>query len=419
MENQKFSLESLLCFLKSYPGVLFLKDAQGHYRYTSALCDQVKAAEEGGIVGKTDLEAQEDPELGRQYYEEDQKLLKEGGSYKCYSEVKTGNGSIVYEINRSAVQDDTGEIIGIIGTVVDVTREFELQQQVRRQYITDAVTGVYNNMYLEEWLLKEQPVYPFSLIVCDCNFLKHINDVFGHEYGDKLLRSAGDLFRENLPETCIPVRVGGDEFLILCNDTTEAEAERLIALLVEKAQEKFIKGSKLSIAYGYHTMRQGELTFEECRNLADSEMYSAKRKMKQEFFRGVGKNDPVYNEEMFRKLISQMPVIVFFKDTDCKYQYISSYNEKHLKNKSETQYGIGLTDIELQRDEVRGREYYEDDLRILATGVGSILNSVIMEDGQPHHYQITKSAVHDESNNIIGIAGVVMDVTAIRVKFTD
>lgn len=56
------------------------------------------------------------------------------------------------------------------------------------------------------------------------------------------------------------------------------------------------------------------------------------------------------------------------------------------------------------------------NLRILSTGVGSTLNTMIVEDGQLHYYQITKSAVHDESNNIIGIAGVVMDVTATRVK---
>lgn len=46
------------------------------------------------------------------------------------------------------------------------------------------------------------------------------------------------------------------------------------------------------------------------------------------------------------------------------------------------------------------------------------MDTMIMEDGHPHYYQITKSAARDESNNIIGIVGVVMDVTATRVQFS-
>lgn len=290
VNEQKYSLENLLCFLKSYPGCLFLKDDKGCYCYTSEICEHVIPAEDGSIIGKNELAAQKNQELGKQYYEEDMILLKEGGTHKCYSEVKSENGSTYFQINKSAVQDNSGKIIGIIGTVVDATREFELQKKVVKQFVTDVITGVYNNRYLDQWLVNEKPVYPFTLIACDCNFLKHINDVFGHEYGDQLLKSAGDLFLENLPEKCTPIRVGGDEFLILCNDTREEEAEHLIMLLLEKAQTKFIKGSKLSIAYGYHTMREGELTFDECRSLADSHMYREKRKMKQDFFRGGREN---------------------------------------------------------------------------------------------------------------------------------
>ena len=419
MSEVKLTLENMFHFLKSYPGCLFLKDNKGCYLYTSDICQHVNKWGNDGIIGKNELEVQKNKALGRQYYEEDQKLLREGGKLKCYSEVKTETGSLYYEINKSAVQDDNGNIIGIIGTVIDVTREFELQNQVKKQFITDMITGVYNNRYLESWEKDEKPLYPFTIIACDCNYLKHINDMFGHEYGDQLLKSTGQLFWENLPEKCIPVRVGGDEFLILCNDTTEKDAEHLIDILIEKAKTKFIKGCRLSIAYGYHTMYDDEKTFEECRNIADSRMYTAKRKMKQEFLQGAGKEDPLYNEEMFRNLISQMPVIIFFKDTECKYQYINTYNESDLKDKSTTNYGIGLTDLELQRDEALGREYYEDDLRILASGKGSILiNAIPVDDENVKYYQITKSAVRNEQGEIIGIAGIVTDVTATKITFS-
>lgn len=412
--GQELTLDRILHFLKCFPGCLFLKDEAGCYCYTSDLCDQLNQTENGGIIGKNELAVQKDPALARQFYQEDQKLLKEGGTIKGYCQI----GDQHFEISKSAVLDDDGNIIGIIGAVIDATKEFKLQQQVRKQFVTDMLTGVYNNRYLEMWLKEQTPVYPFSLIACDCNFLKHINDMFGHEYGNQLLKSVGELFLEMLPEKYVPVRTGGDEFLLLCNDTTEAEAEAMVAVLTERAQTKFVKGIPLSIAYGIQTICQGEMTFEEGRKAADAKMYVAKRRMKEEFFRETGKNSLIYNDEMFRQLIGQMPVTIFYKDSECRYQYISSYNEKHLKDKNETNHGIGLTDLELQRDEALGRKYYEDDLKILATGNGSVSLSEFHVDGVTRYCQITKSAVRSEDGSIIGIAGIVTDITAPNLTFS-
>ena len=122
---------------------------------------------------------------------------------------------------------------------------------------------------------------------------------------------------------------------------------------------------------------------------------------------------------MLRKLLNQLPVVIFFKDTDCRYQYINVYKESHLKDKEEMHLGIGCTDLELQQDKVLGREYYEDDLRILKTGKGSIQHSTMMENGEPHFYQITKSAVYNEDGTIAGIAGIVMDITSTRIDFME
>lgn len=402
-------------FLKKYPGCLFMKDENGCYIYCNELCQNVNQWDDIGIYGKNELEVQKDPALGKQYYEEDMKLLKEGGFVQCCSEFKAADGSHFYEINKSSVSDDDGNIIGIIGSVMDVTEEYQTKQTLKQMFVTDTLTGVYNNRYLKQWLANCSMEYPFTLIACDCNFLKYINDTFGHEHGDFLLKNVGELFLASLPDNCTPVRVGGDEFLILCNGTSEEEAMHLIEDLKAKQQSRFIKGIKLSIAYGSCTIYDKTVDFETCRNLADERMYSEKRAMKKEYLDGAGKNDPLYNELMFRKMLSQMPIVIFFKDTECRYQYISSYDERNLKDKDMTHYGLGMTDLELQKDKVLGQQYYEDDLRILATGEGSILISEIPDNGEIRYYQITKSAVRDEENHIIGISGVVMDVTATKI----
>lgn len=410
--------DNLIQYLKFFPGCIFLKDKKGRYLYSNVACEHIEqCGDTNALVGKTELEVQKDKRLGRQYYEEDLKLLKEGGSIRTYNEVDTGERTLYYEVNKSAVTNEHGDIIGIIGTVTDHTAEYELSKEMTRQFSTDVITGVYNTKFLDQWLQEENIIFPFSLIVCDCNFLKHINDVFGHETGDQLLHSVGDMFLTNLPENCIPVRVGGDEFLLLCNDTSESQAEEIIHTLTEKAKTIHVGGRALSIAYGYHTLQDYSITFDECRILADKKMYCAKKKMKLEYYRSEGKADPANNEEMFRNLMGQMPVVIFFKDKNCKYQYINAYNEEDLKDKKDTCYGIGLTDIELQKDESLGRVYYEDDLRILETGEGSILTEEIpIKDGLKY-YQITKTPVRDEEGEIIGIAGIVMEVSAAKRAF--
>lgn len=413
MNQDTLTLENVLRFLRCYPGCLFLKDAQGRYLYSSEICEHLNRFEDGStLIGKTELEVQSDPQLARQYYEEDQRLLREGGSVRVVSEFKGPLGSSFFEINKAAVTDESGAVIGIIGSVDDVTKEREVLQELHRQYTTDPVTGVRNGKFLEEWLAGGEPSSrPFTLISADCNFLKHINDTHGHEYGDKLLRHAGELFREVLPAGCTPVRTGGDEFLILCENTSCDEALQLVERLRQAMRSRNVKGSQLSLAFGTCTMTDAGMGFDECRAAADADMYADKRRMKKEYLSGEGKNDPICNEEMFRRLISQMPVIAFFKDTDCRYRYISEYDERDLRSPKETNYGIGLTDLELQKDPEMGRRYYEDDLELLRTGKGTVIDVTISDEGGDRYFHIAKAPVWDDTGELLGIAGIVADIT--------
>ena len=147
MLSEKQQLKKLMKFLEMYPGCFFIKDHEGRYAYSSDICEHVNPDEECGLIGKNELEVQKDPALGREYYEQDRKLLKEGGSIKYYRKI----AEEYYEINKSAVQDDNGEIIGIIGTVIDVTKEFLVRKKVEKQMVTDFNTGLYNSHFLKNW----------------------------------------------------------------------------------------------------------------------------------------------------------------------------------------------------------------------------------------------------------------------------
>lgn len=269
-------------FMQTIPLNVFFKDTECRYIYASELCDRLnKQGDDWTIVGKTDLEAQRFPDLGRQYYEEDKKLIQNGGSL-CYTSVfPMPDKDYYYEIKKKAVTDDNGKIIGIVGTVTDVTELLTMRKNMEDYYMTDPLTKLYSRKYLEAWKKVGTPIYPLTLISCDCNCLKHINDTYGHEYGDQLLSFVGELFRTYLPNKCCAIREGGDEFLIICSDTNEDEAREIIDNLTHKAKHLYVKGNNVSIAYGAVTMSEENYDFDEAHRIADHRMYEAKRAMKQ------------------------------------------------------------------------------------------------------------------------------------------
>lgn len=107
---------------------------------------------------------------------------------------------------------------------------------LRKQMIHDKLTGLYNRTFLEEDLGTHLPRYgnSTSLMVIKPDNFKHINDTFGHDAGDKVLRLLADTIRTSLREDDIAIRYRGDEFAAVLPDTMGEEA-RSIAELVQTA----------------------------------------------------------------------------------------------------------------------------------------------------------------------------------------
>lgn len=144
----------------------------------------------------------------------------------------------------------------------------------------DKLTGLYNRNYLELKAKQAMPSWamPITLIMADCNYLKKTNDTMGHEYGDLLIERVAQCISEAIPEGCTAIRVGGDEFVILCRECPSDRAAEIVAkikrLLTEKSDDKLT----LSVAFGVHTTENEEFSFDKAYYLADKNMYSDKQK---------------------------------------------------------------------------------------------------------------------------------------------
>ena len=275
--------EMMKRFMHSAPVNIFFKDAECKYRFASEICDLVYAGENGSIVGKTDLEVQKFPEMGKMYYEDDKKILATGDGSQYINEFPMEDGeSLYFEIKKSAVRDENGNIIGIVGIVDNVTERVRLEKKVEELSVIDGLTGVYNRNYLKYRVeeKKKKLIFPFTVIMSDCNYLKKVNDQFGHEYGDILLKIVADTLKEEMPEDSPVIRMGGDEFMILGNGITEEKASELMANIQESLKRKSKEKIPLRLAMGSYTVQSKEFSFEEVCHEADLRMYADKKRLK-------------------------------------------------------------------------------------------------------------------------------------------
>lgn len=266
-------------FMHSAPVNIFFKDTECKYCFVSEICDMVSAGENGSIVGKTDLEVQKFSEIGKMYYEDDKKILATGEGSQYINEFPMEDGeSLYFEIKKNAVRNENGNIIGIVGIVDNVTERVRLEKKAEELSMIDGLTGVYNRNYLKYRVeeKKKKLIFPFTVIISDCNYLKKVNDQYGHEYGDILLK----IVAGKIPEGSPVIRMGGDEFMILGNGITEGKASELMTNIQESLKQKSKEKIPLSLAMGSYTVQDKDFCFDEICHKADMRMYEDKKRTK-------------------------------------------------------------------------------------------------------------------------------------------
>ena len=149
--------------------------------------------------------------------------------------------------------DNQGNLTAIIGTVRDITEDMKKSEQLIHYSYHDSLTGLYNRRYFEEKLIEldTESDLPLSIMICDINGLKLINDIYGHQEGDKLIQLTAEKLKRLLRENDILARWGGDEMIILLPKTSSSEVEALY----EKMDNQLYNENTLqaSISVGYAT----------------------------------------------------------------------------------------------------------------------------------------------------------------------
>ena len=158
-------------------------------------------------------------------------------------------------------------------------------QDLENMALTDGLTSLYNRRYFDmfyENIFNQSSRYgiPLTLIMCDIDHFKKINDTYGHDKGDEVLKEIANILKSNTRKTDIAARFGGEEFMV-CLPSTEItsalDVARKIKQMVLKIKMKDIKKVTVSMGVTFYR-KEFENNPKELLKRLDDLLYEAKKR---------------------------------------------------------------------------------------------------------------------------------------------
>lgn len=165
-----------------------------------------------------------------------------------------------------------------ICAISDITQRKKFEEESKFLSQTDVVTGLKNRAYLEEVLstTEREAGENTWIIMGDVNGLKLVYDSFGHQEGDRLLKTIGNILTECCTNDETPARWGGDEFVVYIRDKNEQYVQNLIERITNACESVKTYPIKASITMGYACRGPGLMPMNSVLKRAEEGMYRHK-----------------------------------------------------------------------------------------------------------------------------------------------
>lgn len=202
-------------------------------------------------------------------------------------------GLIAFWLATSPDAKDAGQIINIlVAYVLTATlifyivegvkrRNIETNKQIMDMSMRDALTGLFNRRAIEQILNKLEDIFissgtEYALILLDIDKFKGINDLFGHNLGDAVLKSVAASIQKSIRSEDYAFRFGGDEFLLVLTNVTKETADQILERIEISLLEVQGYTFPLTLSKGWALRSEGKSNTD-ILELADQRMYEAKR----------------------------------------------------------------------------------------------------------------------------------------------
>jgi len=184
----------------------------------------------------------------------------------------------------------SGELLARVAVgrrIVELHREIQGKNRLLEELaLTDSLTGLPNRRAVEDWAIRQlsgaaRHGFPFWIVMADLDSFKSVNDTYGHEAGDIVLKKFADLLRANTRTSNICGRIGGEEFVVVITHVAKTSIQIAIdRIRCELEAQRFSAADRIfgiTASFGISGFQQGAVpNFSQVLREADVALYAAK-----------------------------------------------------------------------------------------------------------------------------------------------
>jgi len=281
-ELRKFSLA-----VEQSPSAILITDVEGSILYVNASFEKITGYSREETLGENPRilkSGKQSPEIYRNLWGS----ITQGREWRGEMINRCKDGSEIWmRISISPVAEESGKIASYVSIQEDITELKNNEARLEFLATTDELTRIYNRRKFmecarEEHKRSQRYRHSMGLVMFDIDHFKAINDTYGHDGGDEVLRKMASFVKEHLRETDITGRLGGEEFGIILLETDVAGVTQIIERLRQSLAETLfdINGKEIHVTASFGismcTEDSPESTVDDLLKEADLAMYHAK-----------------------------------------------------------------------------------------------------------------------------------------------
>ncbi len=284
-ERTKIDNTLINSVINSTNDLIFYKDSSFNYIGCNHAFEKFVGKKRPEIIGKSDFDIFDDSHASL-FKEMDIKMLEKNRIRVNNEWVTYANGKKVYlQTKKIPFNYDSSDDIGILGISRDITDLYLAQKKIKEQSLIDELTRAFNRRSFNEHIEEKIDLFKryndvFCIAMYDLDNFKKINDLYGHDIGDKVLIETTYQVNKHIRKTDLLFRVGGEEFIILFpkeNISNAAVVTEKIRQYLEKLE--IIKNKSITASFGL-TQIQKDDNLDTLYKRVDSLLYTSKQEGK-------------------------------------------------------------------------------------------------------------------------------------------
>lgn len=264
--------------------VFYRTDAEGITRYVCPAVKDVLGFTASEIIGRPAADFYPNP----QDRDNLKKAILEHGFVRDFpGQMQRKDGRIIdISISSTVILDEEGKYAGIEGIWRDITERRQLERELERLATTDELTGIANRRQILQQLDHAHKRFirlhhPLVVFILDLDFFKRVNDQYGHVAGDVLLKEFISRVRQQIREIDYLGRLGGEEFLVILDETSQDTAEQIGQRILQAVRQTPFNiapdvSVNVTVSIGATCASRVDTSITQLLEHADRALYSAK-----------------------------------------------------------------------------------------------------------------------------------------------